>query len=227
MSKRVLLVEDDKNLGLIIQEHLQMNGFEVRLCVDGVEGLEAFGADSYDICLLDVMMPRKDGFTLAAEIRATNEQIPIIFLTAKALKEDKITGFKVGCDDYITKPFSVEELLMRIAAVLRRSQSGPAEKTTVFKIGSYSFDSNKRTLISGQKKQKLTTRESELLRLLCLRQNDLLSRAEALKEIWGDENYFAGRSMDVFVSKLRKYLADDNSIQILNIHGKGFQLNID
>lgn len=227
MPAKILLVEDDKNLGLIIAEHLQMNGFEVRLCVDGVEGWEAFGEDRFDICLLDVMMPRKDGFSLAAEIRLVDEKVPLIFLTAKSLKEDKLAGFKVGCDDYVTKPFSVEELLMRIAAVLRRSQMGPSEKTTVFKIGSYSFDSSKRTLNNETNQYKLTSRESELLRLLCLHQNDTLTRAEALKDIWGDENYFAGRSMDVFVSKLRKYLADDDSIQILNIHGKGFQLNID
>lgn len=227
MPAKVLLVEDDKNLGLIIQEHLQMNGFEVRLCVDGVDGWNAFQAEPFDICLLDVMMPRKDGFSLAAEIRAVDENVPLIFLTAKSLKEDKIAGFKIGCDDYVTKPFSIEELLMRIAAVLRRSRTGPSEKTTVFKIGSYSFDSAKQTLVNDKNEHQLTTRESELLRLLCLRQNDTLTRAEALKDIWGDENYYAGRSMDVFVSKLRKYLADDDSIQILNVHGKGFRLNVD
>ena len=226
MPARVLLVEDDKNLGLIIQEHLQMNGFEVKLCIDGVDGWEAFQSDRFDICLLDVMMPRKDGFTLAAEIRGVDAQVPLVFLTAKSLKEDKITGFRVGCDDYITKPFSLEELLMRIAAVLRRTQSGPSEKTTIFQIGSYSFDSSKRTLTNSHNEHKLTSREAELLRLLCLKQNALLTRTEALKQIWGDENYFAGRSMDVFVSKLRKYLSDDNRLEIANVHGKGFQLNV-
>lgn len=224
MITRILLVEDDPNLGLIIAEHLQLNGFEARLCVDGVAGLAAFVEGEFDLCLLDIMMPRKDGFTLAGEIRQLDQNVPIIFLTAKALKEDKIKGFKVGCDDYITKPFSVEELLLRIEAVLRRSQPIRSKELTQFKFGCFAFDSAKRQLSGKSSEHRLTSRESELLRLLCLHQNETLQRGLALKEIWGDENYFSGRSMDVFVSKLRKYLAEDDSVQILNIHGQGFRL---
>jgi len=226
MSRKVLLVEDDPNLGLITAEHLQMNGFDVTRCVDGIEGLKAFGAASFDLCLIDVMMPRKDGFTLAAEIRQLNSTVPLIFLTARSLKDDKIKGFKTGCDDYITKPFSVEELLLRIQAVLRRTQSTLPEETTRFELASYSFDSAKRVLKSGKQEFRLTPRESDLLRLFCLHQNQVLSRTDALEKLWGEENYFSGRSMDVFVSKLRKYLADDDRIEISNIHGKGFRLTI-
>jgi DNA-binding response OmpR family regulator len=223
---RVLLLEDDPNLGLLVQEHLQMNDYDVTLCVNGEEGNAALARGAYDLCLVDVMMPKKDGFTFARELREHDEHMPLIFLTAKSLKEDRIEGFRIGCDDYITKPFSVEELLLRIQAVLKRSR-GPslrAETPTVFEIGEYSFDSNRQLLMRGDKQQKLTPRETDLLRLLCLNMNEILPRDEALKKIWGDENYFHGRSMDVFISRLRKYFKDDDRVEIMGVHGKGFRL---
>lgn len=225
-GQKILLLEDDANLGLVLQEHLQLQGFDVVLCVDGKEGMVAFDNDRFDLCLVDIMMPRKDGFTFVKEIRERDQQTPVIFLTAKSLKEDRIEGFKIGCDDYVTKPFSVEELLLRIQAVLKRSRSGEVVSTgpVVFEIGEYSFDSNSQILKRGNKQQRLTPKESELLRLLCLRMNRTLERAEALREIWGNENYFAGRSMDVFISKLRKYLKNDKRVEIMGIHGRGFRL---
>jgi DNA-binding response OmpR family regulator len=225
---RILLLEDDPNLGQIVQEHLQMNGYDVHLCANGEEGAGAYKRERYDLCLVDIMMPRKDGFTFAREIRETDQQTPIIFLTAKSLKEDRIEGFKIGCDDYITKPFSVEELLLRIQAVLKRTTGAaprPAnDLPTTFTIGSYKFDSNRRTLRKGKTEQKLTPKEADLLRLLCLRMNDTLTRDEALREVWGDDSYFSGRSMDVFISRLRKYLRDDSRVEIMGVHGKGFRL---
>jgi len=223
---RVLLLEDDPNLGQIVQEHLQMQGFEVTLCVDGEDGMEAFTRNRYDLCLVDIMMPRKDGFSFARDVRQRDQQTPLIFLTAKSLKEDRIEGFRIGCDDYITKPFSVEELLLRIQAVLRRTAVTPAPEPVVteFHIGSFHFDSNRNILRHGDNEQRLTPKESELLRLLCLNINQTLTREEALREVWGDENYFAGRSMDVFISRLRKYLRADEHVEIMGIHGKGFRL---
>ena len=225
---RVLLLEDDANLGLILQEHLQMQGYKVTLRVNGEEGLEVFRSGVFDICLVDVMMPRKDGFTFAREIRKTDRETPLIFLTAKSLKEDKIQGFTIGCDDYITKPFSIEELLLRIQAVLKRSRRvSPFENApTEFTIGAYRFDSSRQTLISDEGEQRLTPKETDLLRLLCIHQNQTLPRDLALREIWGDESYFSGRSMDVFVSKLRKYLKNDPKVEIMGIHGKGFRLMV-
>jgi DNA-binding response OmpR family regulator len=225
---RVLLLEDDANLGLVLQEHLQMQGYGVTLRVNGEEGLEAFRAGTFDICLVDVMMPRKDGFTFAREIRKTDRETPLIFLTAKSLKEDKIQGFTIGCDDYITKPFSIEELLLRIQAVLKRSRRvSPFENApTEFTIGDYRFDAARQILSFSGRDQRLTPKETELLRLLCIHRNQTLPRDLALREIWGDENYFSGRSMDVFVSKLRKYLRDDPRVEIMGIHGKGFRLMI-
>ncbi len=221
----ILLLEDDPNLGLIVQEHLQLNGYEVTLAVNGEEGLIFFDKNKYDLCLIDVMMPKMDGFSFARKIRQKDNNTPLIFLTAKSLKEDKIEGFQIGCDDYITKPFSVEELLLRIQAVLKRT-SGAAEKQTQtsFEIGAYSFDSKRQILKNNGNQYNLTSKESELLRLLCLNQDNILDRNTALKKIWGSESYFDGRSMDVFISKLRKYLKDDSSIEIINIHGKGFKL---
>jgi DNA-binding response OmpR family regulator len=223
---RVLLLEDDANLGQIVQEHLQMQGFEVTLCVDGEDGLKACAQNSFDLCLVDIMMPRKDGFTFARELRQRDQKTPLIFLTAKSLKEDRIEGFKIGCDDYITKPFSVEELLLRIQAVLRRTTASAvsAPTTTVFDIGSFQFDSTRHILRQGDNELKLTPKESDLLRLLCLNLNRTLTREEALREVWGDENYFSGRSMDVFISRLRKYLRADTNVEIMGIHGKGFRL---
>ncbi len=227
---RILLLEDDANLGLIVQEHLQFHDFDVRLCADGLIGMEAYMEADFDLCLVDVMMPNKDGFSFAREVRARDLKIPIIFLTAKSLKEDKIEGFKIGGDDYITKPFSVEELLLRIKAVLKRSMgtglsgSDIAEAQTEFDIGSYSFDYHRQILSRKKSSRRLTPRENELLHLLCLNLNQTLMRDTALKRIWGDDNYFTGRSMDVFISKLRKYLKDDPAVEIMSVHGQGFRL---
>ncbi len=224
-SAKILLIEDDPNLGLILQENLELQGFEVDLCTDGEEGRTTFLQNKFDLCLLDVMLPKKDGFTLAGEIRKINQDIPIIFLTAKALKEDRIEGFKIGGDDYITKPFSMEELLLRIQAVLKRSRhSTVAENQKMFSIGDYEFDTEKQVLQIHHKKQKLTYKEAELLRLLCLHKNAILERELALKLIWGEDTFFNGRSMDVFITKLRKYLKEDSQLQIVNVHGKGFKL---
>jgi len=222
------LLEDDNNLGAIIQEHLTLNGFEVVLRKNGRDGLEAYAGDRFDLCLVDVMMPQMDGFTFAQTIRKQDARIPIIFLTAKSLQEDKIKGFKIGGDDYITKPFSIEELLLRIRAVLKRSgvNDVSAEKH-VFTLGHFSFDSNKRTLDGPDESYKLTSKETELLKMLCLKVNQTLLRTDALRDIWGSEDYFSSRSMDVFISKLRRYLKSDGRIEIVNIHGKGFKLVID
>lgn len=222
-NARILLLEDDANLGSIVQEHLQFNGFEVKLCGDGAIGMEAYMEGDFDLCLVDVMMPNKDGFSFARDVRARDLKIPIIFLTAKSLKEDKIEGFKIGGDDYITKPFSVEELLLRIQAVLKRSL-GATDDRSEFVIGSYLFDYHRQTLTRQKKSRRLTPRENELLHLLCLNINQTLMRDTALKRIWGDDNYFTGRSMDVFISKLRKYLKDDSMVEIMSVHGQGFRL---
>jgi len=222
---KILLLEDDPNLGLIVQEHLQMNDYEVTLVVNGEDGLAALDKEKYDLCLVDIMMPKMDGFTFARRVREKDSSTPLIFLTAKSLKEDKIKGFQIGCDDYITKPFSVEELLLRIQAVLKRT--GGTEKNisqTFFEIGEFSFDSKRQILKYKDNKYNLTSKESELLRLLCINQDRVLQRETALKKIWGSESYFDGRSMDVFISKLRKYLKEDGRIEIINIHGKGFKL---
>ncbi len=224
--KKILLVEDDTNFGTILKEHLGMHGFNVQLCVDGEDGIQAFIKQSYDLCLVDVMMPKKDGFTFATEVRQRDEEIPLIFLTAKSLTEDKIKGFNIGCDDYITKPFSIEELLLRIQAVLKRSGKKEAEEELPdeFTLGNFTFDYPRQLLIINGTEQRLTPKESDLLRLLCVHQNKVLPRNTALRKIWGDESYFSGRSMDVFVSKLRKYLKADSRIEIMGIHGKGFRL---
>jgi DNA-binding response OmpR family regulator len=226
-QSKILLLEDDRNLGFMVCEHLKMNNYDVDLCKNGLDGLKALKDNKYDLLLVDIMMPKMDGFTFAREVRSQNDELPIIFLTAKSLQEDKIEGFKIGCDDYITKPFSVDELLLRIQAVLKRTQKSKIKgERHLFEIGKYKFDSKKRLLIFGKDKTKLTSKESELLRLLCLHLDNTLERGLALKNIWGDENYFSGRSMDVFISKLRKYLKSDKRIEIVNIHGKGFRLII-
>lgn len=221
---RILLAEDDENLGLLLQEYLNAKNFETDLFGDGEKAFRSFEKNHYDICILDIMMPVKDGFTLAREIRMINSDIPIIFLTAKSMKEDVIEGFRIGADDYITKPFSMEELIFRIEAILRRTKSDGVDKQTVFKIGNYTFDSSKQLLLRGTEERKLTTKETELLRLLCLNKNRILERNFALKSIWFDDSYFNARSMDVYITKLRKYLKDDPNIQIMNIHGKGYKL---
>lgn len=221
---RILLAEDDENLGMLLREYLQARNFEADLFGDGEKAFRSFEKNHYDICILDIMMPVKDGFTLAREIRMINSDIPIIFLTAKSMKEDVIEGFRIGADDYITKPFSMEELIFRIEAILRRTKNEGADKQTVFKLGNYTFDSSRQLLLRGSEERKLTTKESELLRLLCLNKNRILERNFALKSIWMDDTYFNARSMDVYITKLRKYLKDDPAIQIMNIHGKGYKL---
>lgn len=227
--KKILLVEDDPNLGLLLQDYLQLKGkFEVVLCVDGEEGLKAFSKQEFDLCILDVMMPKKDGFTLGKEIRKINQQVPIIFATAKAMMEDKASAYDLGGDDYITKPFRIEELLLRINALLKRvtvkETADVAPIETQFQIGDYTFDYTTQLIHYKGAQQKLSTKEAELLQLLCLKKNAVLTREEALLSIWHDDNYFNGRSMDVFLSKLRKYLREDPKVEILNVHGKGYKL---
>ncbi len=221
---KILLCEDDENLGVLLKEFLHAKGFSADLCSDGEKGYKEFLKGKYDLCVLDVMMPKKDGFTLAQEIRNVNGEVPIIFLTAKNMKEDVLEGFKLGADDYITKPFSMEELVFRIGAIFRRIQGKKSKEITVFKLGKLTFDTQKQVLISDSKTQKLTTKESELLTLLCTHMNDVLERNYALKHIWIDDNYFNARSMDVYITKLRKLLKEDPSIEIINIHGKGYKL---
>lgn len=220
---RILLAEDDPNLGQILQSYLVAKGFPVQLCVNGEEALNTFNSDEFDFCILDVMMPKMDGFTVAGEIRKSNKTIPILFLTAKSMQEDKLKGFEVGGDDYLTKPFSMEELLARISAIMRRMDKKD-ENQTVFEIGSYMFDYNLHTLKHGENTQKLTSREADLLKLLCDHKNDVLDRSVALKKIWLDDSYFNARSMDVYIAKLRKYLKEDESVQLMNVHGIGFKL---
>lgn len=222
---KILLAEDDENLGTLLREYLIAKGLNTDLYVNGVLALEGFKKEKYDLCILDVMMPKMDGFTLAREIRKINVKVPFIFLTAKSLKDDVIEGFTVGADDYMTKPFSMEELLFRIKAILRRSNhNNVSESNEKFTIGEYEFDSQKQILKYANKEQKLTTKESELLKLLCNNMNNVLERNFALKTIWQEDSYFNARSMDVYITKLRKYLKEDSSLQILNIHGKGYKL---
>ena len=221
---KILLCEDDENLGMLLREYLQAKGYQAVLCQDGEVGYREFAKGKFDIAVLDVMMPKKDGFTLAQEIRQANTEIPIIFLTARALKDDILEGFKIGADDYITKPFSMEELVLRIEAILRRVHGKKAKDATVFRIGRFVFDAQKQLLTIGEKQTKLTTKENELLALLCAHSNEILQRDFALKTIWIDDNYFNARSMDVYITKLRKHLKDDDQIEIINIHGQGYKL---
>jgi len=221
---RILLAEDDENLGALLKEYLGMKGYETDLYANGNIAFKGFLNEHHDLCLLDVMMPEKDGFTLANEIRQVNSDIPIIFLTAKSLKDDILEGFTLGADDYITKPFSMEELLFRIEAILRRTHPGTQQGQNFFQLGKYSFDAQKQTLVFEKTTHKLTTKESELLKLLCNNKNHVLERNFALRTIWFDDNYFNARSMDVYITKLRKYLKEDPTIEIINVHGKGFKL---
>ena len=223
---KILLCEDDENLGMLLREYLQAKGYEAVLCPDGEAGYREFQKTKFDICVLDVMMPKKDGFSLAQDIRQQNAELPIIFLTAKTLKEDILEGFKIGADDYITKPFSMEELVMRIEAILRRVKGKKTRENTIYHIGRFTFDTQKQLLSIGDKQTKLTTKENELLALLCAHANEILQRDYALKTIWIDDNYFNARSMDVYITKLRKHLKDDEQIEIINIHGKGYKLII-
>ena len=219
---KILLCEDDENLGMLLREYLQAKGYATELCPDGEAGYKAFLKTKFDICVLDVMMPKKDGFTLAQEIRSSNLDVPIIFLTAKTLKEDILEGFKIGADDYITKPFSMEELV--IEAIMRRTKGKKSKESTLYHIGKFTFDTQKQLLCIGDDQRKLTTKENELLALLCSHANEILQRDFALKTIWIDDNYFNARSMDVYITKLRKHLKDDPQIEIINIHGKGYKL---
>ena len=230
MSVKILLAEDDQNFGDVLKSYLSLNGFEVDLAKDGLEAYKYFQNHNYNLCLLDVMMPKMDGFQLAQKIKTANQKIPIVFLTAKSLKEDVIEGFKIGADDYITKPFNSEELLYRVKAVLKRSDKSKLNNfVKEFNIGRYHFDFPLRILTYKNKKgesskQKLSPKEAQLLRLFCLHINEILPREIALKEIWKKNDYFTARSMDVFVTKLRNYLSKDNDLEIVNIHGNGFRL---
>jgi DNA-binding response OmpR family regulator len=222
---KILLAEDDENLGMLLREYLIVKSYDADWFVNGEKAYKSFIKNHYDLCILDVMMPVKDGFTLAREIRMTNAEIPIIFLTAKSLKEDIIEGFKAGADDYICKPFSMEELLFRVEAIIRRTKKDAAGILQIeYRIGSYTFFPNTQLLKHGNTEHKLTTKESDLLKLLCANKNMILDRNFALKTIWVDDNYFNARSMDVYIAKLRKYLKDDPGVQIINVHGKGFKL---
>lgn len=221
---KILLCEDDENLGMLLREYLQTKGFDVDLQPDGEAGYKAFTRNKYDLCVLDVMMPKKDGFSLASDIRSMNSDIPIIFLTAKSMKEDILQGFKLGADDYLSKPFSMEELLYRIESILRRVKGKKAKDVVVYQIGDFTFDAQKQTLTIKGDAQKLTTKESELLNLLAANSNSILERNYALKTIWVDDNYFNARSMDVYITKLRKLLKADPNVAIINIHGKGYKL---
>ncbi len=221
---KVLLAEDDQNLGMILNDYLTAKGYETILCRDGEEALATFKkADGLTICILDVMMPKMDGFELAEEIRQLDSKIPMIFLTAKSMKEDTIAGLKLGADDYITKPFSMEELLLRIQAILRRTQPEDTERGQ-YTFGKFAYDYQKRILKHGEQEVKLTSKESELLKLFAQNVNQTVDRTKALKVVWGDDSYFNARSMDVYIAKLRKYLKPDENVQILTVHGQGFKL---
>lgn len=221
---KILLCEDDENLGTLLCEYLIAKGYDATLCPDGEAGFKEFQKEKFDICILDVMMPKKDGFTLAQDIRQMNSQVPIIFLTARVQKEDVLEGFDKGADDYITKPFSMEELVKRVEAILRRVRGKKNRESTMYKIGRFTFDTQKQLLTIDGKSTKLTTKENELLVLLCSHANEILKRNDALRTIWIDDNYFNARSMDVYITKLRKHLKADDQIEIINIHGQGYKL---
>ena len=221
---KILLCEDDENLGTLLCEYLIAKGYDATLCPDGEAGFREFQKEKFDICILDVMMPKKDGFTLAQDIRQMNSQVPIIFLTARVQKEDVLKGFDKGADDYITKPFSMEELVKRVEAILRRVRGKKNRESTMYKIGRFTFDTQKQLLTIDGKSTKLTTKENELLALLCSHANEILKRNDALRTIWLDDNYFNARSMDVYITKLRKHLKADDQIEIINIHGQGYKL---
>ena len=220
---KILLAEDDTNLGTVLSSYLKAKSFDVTLCVDGEIAMKRFKEQLFDFIILDVMMPVKDGYTVAKEIRLVDQEIPILFLTAKSMKEDKLEGFEAGGDDYLTKPFAMEELLARINAILKRSYKD-GKKETIFKIGDVDYDYLQQTVDINGQKNKLTTKENELFYLLIKNQEEVLDRNEALKHVWGDDNYFNGRSMDVYITKLRKFLGQSKQVEIMNVHGKGFRL---
>lgn len=220
----ILLCEDEESLGMLVREYLQAKGYDAELYLDGEAGYKAFVKGEYDMCLLDVMMPKMDGFTLARELRMINSEVPIMFLTAKNLKDDILEGFKLGADDYLTKPFSMDELVYRMEAILRRVKARNKQMALRYQLGRFVFDTQRQLLTIGDKSTKLTTKESELLTMLCTHMNDVLERDLALKTIWIDDNYFNARSMDVYITKLRKHLKDDPNVEINNVHGKGYRL---
>jgi DNA-binding response OmpR family regulator len=228
MAERILFVEDDHNLGSLLTEVLELKGYDVTHCSDGEIARDAFNSGQFDLCILDVMLPKMDGFTLGKIIRDANPKIPIIFLTAKSMKEDRIEGLTIGADDYVTKPFSFEELLLRIKAILKRTSSAPNgfQPLPILNIGNYRFDPEQRILYLGDEGRQLTHKESELLRIMGSSIGMIVKRSDVLKEVWGDDNYFNGRSMDVFVTRLRKYLKDDPNVLLSNIHGLGYKLSI-
>jgi len=223
---QILLAEDDRNLGTILKNFLEVKGYPTTLCINGQEAIDAFALKSFDFCILDIMMPVKDGFTVAREIRSRNSRVPILFLTARTLQEDKLKGFETGADDYLTKPFNMDELLMRMQAILRRMEepARPVENDNAYQIGRYTFDYNRQVLTIKGKEKKLTSKEAGLLRLLCTNANEVLERSTALNKIWSDDSYFNARSMDVYIVKLRKYLKEDPSVELINVHGIGFKL---
>jgi DNA-binding response OmpR family regulator len=221
---KILLVEDDSSLGFVIKDNLEENGYEVIFSSDGESGWQQFMRHNVDICLLDVMLPKKDGMALAAQIRKKNEKIPILFLTAKSMDEDRIAGFKAGGDDYITKPFNMEELLLRIEVFLKRTRKKANEGVERFELGKLEFDYNNLLLIDGAHKQQLTQKEADLLQYLCLHTNTVVKREDILLNVWGKEDYFLGRSMDVFMTKIRKYLKDVEGVELQTVHGVGFKL---
>lgn len=226
-KRNILLAEDDQNFGIVLRDYLEMNNYNVTLAKNGMEGIEKFKRGEYDLCILDVMMPYKDGFTLAKEIKERNQDVPIIFLTAKTMKEDVLRGYEVGADDYLNKPFDSEVLLYKIKAILQRNvKEKDAESDQFeFEVGKFHFNSKLRFLtIDGKEQIKLSPKENALLRLLVLHINDLMPRELALTKIWHDDNYFTSRSMDVYIAKLRKYLKGDEKVEIVNIHGEGFRL---
>ena len=224
----ILLVEDDENLGFVTQAGLEDKGYHVVWAKDGVEGYEVFQSSKFNICLIDVMMPKKDGFTLAREIKSIDGDVPIFFLTARALEEDKIEGLSIGVDDYLTKPFSIDELDLRIQNLMKRINRGKNEtsKKDVYQLGNYTFNYPEQALVLGKETKKLTKKEAALLRLLCIHQGEILQRNSILRIIWGSDDYFLGRSMDVFITKLRKYLSEDENVSIANVHGVGFKLEV-
>lgn len=227
MSKlKILLVEDDVNLGFVIKDNFEQNGFDIMLCEDGESAIEIFNINRFDLCILDVMLPKLDGYEVAAHIRAINSSIPILFLTAKSLKEDKIKGFTIGADDYITKPFSIEELMLRCKVFIRRTQQDNVQTNNTLKIGLYLLDVQNQKLFFQNEQKKLTLRETTLLNMLAQNKGNVVKREDILKSVWGNEDYFTGRSMDVFISRLRKYLANDANIEIVNFHSVGFELKI-
>ncbi len=227
MRGNILLVEDDKNLGFVIKDFLEMSRFNVLLHENGQDGLNAFHSGKYDLILLDIMLPLLDGYSVAEEIRKLDCEVPIIFITARSMKEDRIKGFRTGADDYITKPFSTEELKLRINAILRRTQNrSGGQSQAVYKFGNHTFDYNNHILQTPSGKIHLTKREAEVLKLLVQNINNVLRREVALKMIWGEDDYFMGRSMDVYITKLRKILKDDPGIRIINIHNTGFKLEV-